>query len=393
MKNILNGSLAHESRRAFLSKSAIATAAIFAGSSSAFSGPTIQSSENNKQTKMSLQHINDLKLPGNSGLGGVAAGNAWHVNSNQQIDMVMSEAWDAGVRYFDTSPFYGFGLSERRMGHFLFEKNRDEFVLSTKIGRVFDADPDFKADPKSLWKGKLNFKYRFDYTAAGVRRSIEDSLQRLGLSSIDIVYVHDLSPDTAELGKNWMEQFNVAAKGAFPELSKMREEGIIKGWGMGVNTPDPILKAMEVADPDICLVAIQYSLIDHKNALNTLFPAMEKKKVKAVIGGPLNAGFLANRDRFNYGDSMPAEMVEKRKKINAIIAKYNIDLRTVALQFSAAHPVVAAVIPGASTGEQASSNASAMATKIPVALWNELKQAKLIEQLAPVPGTVTNQSV
>jgi D-threo-aldose 1-dehydrogenase len=375
-----------ESRRAFLAKAALATAAVAVSGPSAFAAQSSQSITTTKQSKMSTNFIEDFKLPKNFGLGGVAAGNAWHVNSNQQIEMAMAAAWDAGVRYFDTSPFYGFGLSERRMGHFLFEKNRDEFVLSTKIGRVFDADPNYKSDPKSLWKGRLNFKYKFDYTAAGVRRSIEDSLQRLGLSSIDIVYVHDLSPDTGELGDRWMDQFNIAAKGAFPELTKMREEGIIKGWGMGVNTPEPILKAMEVADPDIFLVAIQYSLVDHKKALNSLFPAMEKKKVKAVIGGPLNAGFLANRDRFNYGDTIPAEMLEKRKKINAIIGKYNVDLRTVALQFSAAHPVVAAVIPGASTAEQASSNAAAMATKVPGDLWKELKQAKLIEQDAPVPA-------
>jgi D-threo-aldose 1-dehydrogenase len=375
-----------ESRRAFLAKATLATAAVAISGPSAFAAQPSFSITQTKQSKMSPNLIENFKLPKNFGIGGVAAGNAWHVNSNQQIEMAMAAAWDAGVRYFDTSPFYGFGLSERRMGHFLFEKNRDEFVLSTKIGRVFEADPNFKSDPKSLWKGRLNFKYKFDYTAAGVRRSIEDSLQRLGLSSIDIVYVHDLSPDTGELGDKWMDQFNIAAKGAFPELTKMREEGIIKGWGMGVNTPEPIMKAMEVADPDICLVAIQYSLVDHKKALNSLFPAMEKKKVKAVIGGPLNAGFLANRDRFNYGDTIPAEMLEKRKKINAIIGKYNVDLRTVALQFSAAHPVVAAVIPGASTGEQASSNAAAMATKVPADLWKELKQAKLIEQDAPVPA-------
>jgi D-threo-aldose 1-dehydrogenase len=385
MNNIEHDATRKESRRTFLTQAAIATAAVVTTGSSAFAANPFLFSEHQNTPKMSDKLTQAFKLEKNFGIGGVAAGNAWHVNSNQQIEMAMSAAWDAGVRYFDTSPFYGFGLSERRMGHFLFEKNRDEFVLSTKIGRVFDADPNFKSDPKSLWKGKLNFKYRFDYTAAGVRRSIEDSLKRLGLSSIDIVYVHDLSPDTGELGDKWMDQFNIAAKGAFPELTKMREEGIIKGWGMGVNTPEPILKAMEVADPDICLVAIQYSLVDHKNALEKLFPAMEQKKVKAVIGGPLNAGFLANRDRFNYGDTIPAEMTEKRNKINAIIGKYNIDLRTVALQFAAAHPVVAAVIPGASTAGQASSNAQAMATKIPAALWTDLKQAKLIEQQAPVP--------
>jgi D-threo-aldose 1-dehydrogenase len=377
---------AMESRRDFLSKAAIATAALATGSMSAFAGNNFPTKEKLKTTQMNTNLNQEFNLPKNFGLGGVAAGNAWHVNSNQQIDIALAAAWDAGVRYYDTSPFYGFGLSERRIGHFLSEKQRADFVLSTKVGRIFDADPKFKSDPASLWKGQLNFKYRFDYTAAGVRRSIEDSLQRLGLSTIDVVYVHDLSPDTAELGDKWMDQFNIAAKGAFPELTKMREEGIIKAWGMGVNTPQPILKAMEVADPDVMLVAIQYSLLDHKDALNDLFPVMQKKNVKAVIGGPLNAGFLANRDRWNYGDSIPKDMVDKRTKINAIIAKYKVELSTVALQFAAAHPVVSAVIPGASTAEQAKANALAMTQKIPADIWKELKAAKLIEANAPVPA-------
>lgn len=378
--------LGWESRRDFLAKAALATAALATGSLAANAGQTAANEEKIKNTLMKNKITNDFSLPKNFGIGGVAVGNAWHVNSNDQIDMALAAAWDEGVRYFDTSPFYGFGLSERRMGHFLFEKQRADFILSTKVGRVFDADPNYKPDPKSLWKGNLNFKYRFDYTAAGVRRSIEDSLQRLGLSSIDVVYVHDLSPDTGELGAKWMDQFNIAAKGAFPELTKMREEGIIKAWGLGVNTPQPLLKAMEVADPDVMLVAIQYSLLDHKEALNSLFPAMQKKNVKAVIGGPLNAGFLANRDRWNYGATIPKEMLDKRTKVNAICSKYKVDLRTVALQFSAAHPVVAAVIPGASTAEQAKANALSMAEKIPADLWKDLKDAKLIEVNAPVPG-------
>jgi len=379
--------LGWESRRDFLAKAALASAALATGSLAATAAETTDQAENIHRTQASAKITPDFSLQKNFGIGGVAAGNAWHVNSSDQIDLALAAAWDEGVRYFDTSPFYGFGLSERRMGHFLFEKQRDEFVLSTKVGRVFSADPNYKPDPKSLWKGNLNFKYRFDYTAAGVRRSVEDSLQRLGLSSIDVVYVHDLSPDTAELGAKWMDQFNIAAKGAFPELTKMREEGIIKAWGLGVNTPQPILKAMEVADPDVMLVAIQYSLLDHKDALNNLFPVMQQKKVKAVIGGPLNAGFLANRDRWNYGDTIPKEMLDKRTKVNAICAKYKMDLRTVALQFSAAHPVVSAVIPGASTAAQARENAISMAVKIPADLWKELKEAKLIENNATVPAS------
>ncbi|RZJ25231.1 MAG: aldo/keto reductase, partial [Flavobacterium sp.] len=273
------------------------------------------------------------------GLGGVAAGNGWHENTNEQISQTLDAAWKAGVRYFDTSPFYGFGLSERRFGHFLFGKKREEFVLSTKIGRVFEPDRQYKKDPKSLWFGNLNFKYQFDYTASGTRRSIEDSLKRLGLSSIDVVFVHDLSPDTPDLGPKWKEQFAIAAKGAFPELTRMREEGIIKSWGMGVNTPEPILECMKIANPDLMLVATQYSLVEHQPALDSLFPEMQKKNVKAVIGAPLNGGFLAGRDRFNYGPTIPPAMLEKRKKIVTVCEKHNVDLKAAALQFCLAHPV------------------------------------------------------
>lgn len=326
----------------------------------------------------------DIMLTQNFGIGGVAAGNGWHHNSDAQIQETLEAAWNAGVRYYDTSPFYGHGLSERRFGHFLFSKNRDEFTLSTKVGRLFEADRSYKQAPGSLWHGNLNFKYKFDYTAAGVRRSVEDSLQRLGLSSIDTVFVHDLSPDTGNIG-DWEEQFEVARKGAFPKLSKMREEGLIKHWGLGVNTPQPILKALEVADPDMMLVAIQYTLLEHEHALNILFPAMQKKNVKAVIGGPLNGGFLAGKERFNYGNTIPPEMSKKRADISAIAKKHGTDLRTAALQFTAAHPVVASTIPGASTAEQAKANAESMLVKIPASFWQELKQAGLIAAAAPEP--------
>lgn len=367
-------------RRSFITQSAMASALLATTPFTAFAG------EVPEESPLHATPRPDNPFPAKHGIGGVGMGNGWHVNTNEQITQTMQAAWDAGVRYFDTSPFYGYGLSERRMGHFLAEKERSEYVISTKIGRIFEADPNFKPGSAGLWKGQLNFKYHFDYTAAGVRRSIEDSLQRLGLSSIDLVLVHDLSPDTGDLKEKWVEQFEIARKGAFPELTKMREEGIIKGWGMGVNTPQPIMKALEVAEPDIMLVAIQYSLFEHQHALDEVFPAMAKKNVKAIIGGPLNGGFAAGLDRWNYGSTIPPEMAAKRNKINAIISKYKIDLRTVALQFCAAHPVVGSVIPGASRPEQAKANALSFAQKIPADLWKELKAAKLIAGNAPEPG-------
>lgn len=317
------------------------------------------------------------------GVGGVAAGNGFHENTDEQINLTLQADWDGGVRYFDTAPFYGLGLSERRLGNFLFHKKRDEYILSTKVGRILEPDSNFTAHSDFLFKGKLNFKSKYDYSASGVRRSIEDSLQRLGLSTIDFVFVHDLSPDNTDL-TDWNEQFNIAQKGAFPELIKMREEGIIKGWGLGVNRPEPILKTMEVSDPNLMLVASQYSLLSHKSTLNNLFPEMHKRAIHAVVGSPLNAGFLAGKERYNYDGKIPHEMIIKRKKIQVIADNYQVDIRTIALQFASAHPVVSAIIPGSSSPQQAIENIVSMNKLVPEKLWKDLKKQKLIEENAPV---------
>jgi len=375
-----------QSRRSFISSATLATAALASSQlpNLAFGQP-ISERDTLAQPTHQVAVKSDIVLPGKIGLGGVALGNGFHENTNQQIQQTLAASWDAGIRYYDTSPFYGFGLSERRLGHFLFEKERKDFVISTKVGRLFEADRNYKKDPKSLWYGNLNFKYQYDYTASGVRRSVEDSLLRLGLSSIDYVFVHDLSPDNGDFGPKWVDQFAIAQKGAFPELSKMRAEGLIKGWGMGVNTPEPILKSIEVADPDLMLVAIQYSLIDHEHALNELFPAMDKKGVKAVLGGPLNSGFLGGKPRFNYSKDIPAEMQSKKDKIAAISAKHGVALVTLSLQFAASHPIVSSVIPGASIAVQAIENAAALTKPVPPALWKELIANKLISAKAPLP--------
>ncbi|GAA5119585.1 aldo/keto reductase [Luteolibacter yonseiensis] len=317
------------------------------------------------------------------GLGGVAIGNGFRVTPDDDAEQALAAAWEAGVRYFDTSPWYGLGLSERRFGHFLDDQKREDFVLSTKIGRILVPDRDFK---HGMWKGDLGFNYRYDYTAEGARRSVEDSLQRLGLSSIDIVFIHDLSSDNQDMKEKWTEFFDIAAKGAMPELSRMRDEGLIKGWGFGVNTAEPILKALEVSDPDIFLAATQYSLMKHEDALEKLFPACEEHGASIVVGAPLNAGFLAGLDRYDYSGTIPAGFKEKRGEMKRIAGKHDVDLRTAALQFTAAPPVVAATIPGARDAAQARENAESMKAVIPAAFWAELKEQKLIAANAPVPA-------
>ena len=318
------------------------------------------------------------------GLGGVALGIGFGKETPElQAYETLQAAWDGGVRYYDTSPFYGYGLSERRYSRLLHGKKREDYVLSSKVGRVFTANA--KPHDPGQWKNPDSFEYRYDYTADGVRRSIEDSLQRLGVSSLDIVFIHDLSPDNKEMGEKWTEYFEVAAKGAMPALTKMREEGIIKAWGLGVNRPQPIMKTLEVADPDIFLAAaVNYQLMEHQYALDTLFPACDAKGVSIVVGSPLGAGFLAGRDRYLYDPKIPAGMKEKRARMEGVAREHKVDLRTAALQFAAAPKTVASIIPGARTPEQVKENLASMNATIPADFWNELKQEKLIAANAPV---------
>ncbi len=318
-----------------------------------------------------------------SGLGGVAIGNGFNENPDIECLQTMEAAWNAGVRYFDTSPWYGLGISERRMGLFLKDKKREDYTISTKIGRVLEPHDDFRM--QGTWKGRLNFSYRYDYSAAGVRKSVEDSLQRLGISSLDIVFIHDLSPDNGDMKEDWVKYFDEAARGAMPELTRMREEGLIKAWGFGVNTIEPVLKAIEVADPDIFLSACQYSLIHHIDDLDKVFPKAAGRGISIVVGAPLCAGFLSGKDRYLYKGQFPEGVREKLSALQAVARRHNVDLRTAALQFSAAPDVVSAVIPGAHTPRQAEENAASFNEKIPAAFWEELRHEKLIAAHAPVP--------
>jgi D-threo-aldose 1-dehydrogenase len=354
-----------------------------AGGALLAAGPFIKSSSNLAMAAEPQREKKHYQLPHHFGLGGVAIGNAFKPTTDAEALRTLEAAWNSGVRYFDTSPFYGFGISERRYGAFLDDKNRDEYILSTKVGRIFHAAK--KQAGVGIWNNPAPFDFKYDYTASGARRSVEDSLQRLGIERLDIVYIHDLSPDNKDLGKDWMKFFEVARKGAMKELSKMREEGMIKGWGLGVNEIDPILKTLEVADPDICLSATQYSLIKHEDALNRLFPACDKKGVKIVVGAPLNAGFLAGVERYDYEGKFPEGVKEKRSKIMELAKNHGIDLRTAALQFSNAPETVAAVIPGARSKEQMEQNAASMKVKIPEGFWKDLKDQNLISQNAPIP--------
>ncbi len=317
------------------------------------------------------------------GLGGaIALGDMRRQISEEQARAILTAAWEQGIRYYDTSPWYGLGLSERRVGQLLYPRERDSFVLSSKIGRLLEPDPGYDHPG---WKGIDNFRPEWDFSASATRRSIEDSLQRMGVPRLDMVFIHDLSPD--HMGEQWREHFEVARKGAMPELVKMREEGLIKGWGLGVNTLEPLLKTLEVSDPDISLLATQYSLLKHEDALTRAFPACRERNVSLVLGAPLNSGYLAGGEYYNYNRGAPQDIAQRRERYRALAQEHGVDLRTAALQFCNAPDVVAAVIPGASSPEQVRENVASMVeARVPSAFWKAAKSQGLLHEDAPTPG-------
>ena len=315
------------------------------------------------------------------GMGGAPLGNHQGVIPDDVALETLRAAWDAGIRHYDTAPHYGAGLSEHRMGDVLRTHPRDGFTLSSKVGRILKPQ-DGLPDVVEQFHHALPFRREIDFSYDGCLRSIEDSLQRLGLARIDIVYIHDCGEDW--LGPRWVEQFDIAMGGAARALARLREEGSIGAWGFGVNVVEPCIRALERAEPTMFLVAGRYTLLDH-TALPRLLPLCEQRGAQVVLGGPYNSGLLAGGDTFNY-ERAPAELVERTRRIAAVCARHGVDLKAAALQFCMAHPAVAAVIPGARSPAEVTQNAAMMAQPIPVALWGELKHEGLLPEAAPVPS-------
>ncbi|WP_338663141.1 aldo/keto reductase [Pararoseomonas sp. SCSIO 73927] len=319
--------------------------------------------------------------PGPIGFGGAPLGNMFEIVSDADSRATLEAAWDAGIRYFDTAPEYGPGISEHRFGEVLRNLPRDEYVLSTKVGRLLRADAT-KGGKHGPFVAGLPFRSDYDYSADGVRRSIEDSLQRLGLARIDVAYIHDCAEDAH--GERWLEVFDTAMKGAAVALTRLREEGVIRAWGLGVNRVEPCVMALERADPDVFLLAGRYSLLNQP-ALETLFPRCEERGVHVVVGGPYNSGLIAGGSTFEYQQAS-SDKVQARDRLAAIAARHGVDLRAAALQFCAAHPVVASVIPGTKRPERVRENLELMRRPIPPDFWAELKRDGVLPESAPTPA-------
>jgi D-threo-aldose 1-dehydrogenase len=330
------------------------------------------------------------QLQGKLGFGTAPLGNMYRNIPETEAMATVDAAWDHGVRFFDTAPFYGAGLAEIRLGTALQKHQRDEYVLSTKVGRLVLDEIEEPAARDLGEKGGL-FEYGRpnrlvnDYTADATLRSIEDSLKRLKTERLDIVWVHDIAQDF--YGDEWLAQFEIARKGAFRVLTSLRDEGVIKAWGLGVNRVEPCELTLDLteAQPDAFLLAGRYTLLDHERALQRLMPAAIKNNVDIVVGGPYSSGVLAGGTHFEYQKASP-DILAKVERIKAIAQRHHVSVKAAALQFSLANPAVAAVIPGASRPERIAEDFAALSATVPAGFWNELREAKLVAADAPVPS-------
>ncbi|WP_347860943.1 aldo/keto reductase [Salimicrobium sp. PL1-032A] len=317
----------------------------------------------------------------NIGLGTAPLGNMFRDVPEKEAEETISNAWEQGIRYFDTAPFYGAGLAEIRVGKVLSGKNRDDYVISTKVGRYMKEATEEK---DGLFEHGRDNEVITDYSEEATRKSIEQSLERLQTDRLDMVFVHDVSPDFH--GDAWVEKFDQARKGAFKVLDEMRDEGTIRGWGLGVNTTTPIELVMELEDvnPDVCLSATQYTLLQHERALERMMPLAEEKGVDIVVGSPYNSGVLLGGDHFNYEEA-DEEILDHVRQLKEIADKHDVHLKAAALQFSTAHPAVSSIIPGSTRPDRIEEDLEMMQADIPEDFWKELVSKGFISEKAPLP--------
>ncbi|MYQ87094.1 MULTISPECIES: aldo/keto reductase [unclassified Streptomyces] len=307
--------------------------------------------------------------------GAAAIGNLFTAVEPEQAASAVAAAWDEGVRYFDTAPHYGLGLSERRLGEALRDRPRDAYVLSTKVGRVLDPLP---ADATGRGGDGLSegfavpatLRRRWDFSADGVRRSIEDSLERLGLDRIDIAYLHD--PD---------DHAETAFREAYPELEKLRAQGVVGAIGAGMNQTAMLTRFLRDTDVDVVLCAGRYTLLD-QSALNGLLPEAAARGRSVVVGGVFNSGLLADpRPGATYDyTAAPLSLLDRALRIKAVTEGHGVPLRAAALHYPLAHPAVAGVLVGTRSPDEVRDAAALLRREIPDELWGELRAEGLLTE-------------
>jgi D-threo-aldose 1-dehydrogenase len=322
------------------------------------------------------------------GFGAAPLGNLYKAVTEVEAQATLNAAWRQGVRYYDTAPLYGLGLSETRLNHFLRDKNRKDYVISTKVGRLLDVCPPDQRTGIGKFFNTPNRRERFDYSYDGVMRSLEQSLERLGLDSIDIIFVHDVDVFTHGSTTKRDEHVKTLMAGGYKALTKMRDEKVIKAFGAGVNEWQVCETLAKAGDFDLFLLAGRYTLLEQE-ALNSFLPLCEQRGIGIVLGGPYNSGILATGPKpgafYNY-EPAPKNILERVGKIDAICKSHKVKLAEAALRFLLHHPSVVSVIPGAVTPKQVALNIETLSAKLPKALWRDLKAQGLMDERAPVPN-------
>jgi len=320
------------------------------------------------------------------GFGGASIGGIYTAVSDADAQATVRRAWDLGIRLFDTAPLYGYGASERRVGAVLCDEPRDSFVLSTKVGRLVrrpeeispGADIDhqrFDGRDDAFYVVDGPERVVFDYSADGVRRSLEESLQRLGLDRIDVALIHD--PD---------DHWQAALDGAYPALARLREEGVIRAIGAGMNQSAMLTRFVRETDIDVVLLAGRYTILE-QGALDELLPACLERGVGVFTAGVMNSGVLANpgaESRFNYTPA-PHEIVDRARRIGEVCGRHDVPLRAAAVQFAMAHPAMTALVTGVRTPAHLEEYPALAERAIPADLWGELRAEGLIRPDAPTP--------
>ncbi|UKA49584.1 aldo/keto reductase [Arthrobacter sp. FW305-123] len=314
----------------------------------------------------SLDHGNygNYSKLGKLGFGGAGIGNLYRAIPDGEALATVLAAWDAGIRYFDTAPHYGLGLSEQRLGAVLRDEPREQFVISTKVGRLLEPNPNGGQDPEGF-DVPATTRRVWDFSEKGIRRSIEDSLERLGLDHVDIAYLHD--PDVHDL--------QAGISQGLPALEKLRSEGVVKAIGVGINSAEAALECVEAAELDLVMLAGRYTLLEQPDV--PLLERCVERSTGVVSVGAYNSGLLARADvpddaHYNY-DQAPPEVLERARTLAAVCREYGVELPTAALQFPLRHPAVVNVTAGATSPEQVATNAARMDAPVPEELWEALE--------------------
>ncbi len=323
------------------------------------------------------------------GFGGAPLGNLFRVVPDDVAVALVRHAYAKGVRYFDTAPHYGHGRSEQRFGGALVNVPRDSYLLSTKVGRILEASDDAPNDQHG-YVDTPAYVQRYDYTGDGFQRSLEDSLARLALTRVDLVYVHDI--DVATHGNAHAWHLADTLQSGLPALAQLKARGVIAGYGLGVNRVDICVDVLRHVDLDVILLAGRYTLAD-QSALQELLPECARRGVAVVLGGPFNSGILATGSKpadgahpyFDYGRAS-SRMVERVAAIERVCARFGVPLPAAALQFPRAHPAITCVMPGARNVAEFDQNQLFARHPIPGAFWRGLRDGGLVDRSAPLPG-------